>query len=318
MRCATGIFTAALLATLAGHAAASGLNPGNYLYQNQGVTSAGGRYTLTMQGDGRLVMKRWDGTTRWSAPGSGLQAVMQWDGNFVIYGAFGATWHTNTWGNPGSALSVQDDGNLVVYGPTGRPLWNIGVDNYTPDNPSNAGDVVGRDLDVPGLGSIGHIGVWDGSQVAEVVSGLNNAARFIGIATFKGATQFWGVSRPAIPSGPLQAMCFDTYCDMYNNRQWANIEARAAIQKRARQIQSIGADYTLVPSNTRMAQPRRNFSAAIRGLYRCDTFVMDVVGITRYRDKPNDAQSRWWRRLNSIETGVMLPATVYNQLASFR
>jgi hypothetical protein len=307
-----------MLAAWAADAAANVLYPGNYLYQNQGLPSAGGRYVLTMQGDSRLVMKRWDGTTRWAAPASGLQAVMQHDGNFVLYGAFGATWDTGTWGNPGSFLAVQDDGNLVVYHSSGRPLWNIGVDNYAPDDPRNAGDVVGRDLDVPGLGPIGHIGVWDGAEVAEVVSGQSNAARFISIASFKGATRFWGVSRPAIPAGPLQYMCFNTYCYMYDNSQWVTIEARAAIQKRARQVQAIGADYTLVPSNTRPAQPRRNFSAAIRGLYRCDTFVLDVVGITRYQDQPNDAQTNWWRLINSIETGVVLPSTVYNRLASFR
>jgi hypothetical protein len=235
-----------------------------------------------------------------------------------MYGAFGATWHTNTWGNSGSYLAVQDDGNLVVYHPSGRPLWNIGVDNYTPDDPRDPGDVVGRDLDVPGLGPIGHIGVWDGGAVAEVVSGQSNAVRFASMAAFKGATRFWGASRPAIPAGPLTTMCFDTYCDIYNNRQWVNIEARAAIQKRARQIQAIGADYTLVPSNTRQASPRRNFSAAIRGLYRCDTFVMDVVGLTRYRTFPNTAQDRWWALMNGIENGVMLPSTVYNRLAAFR
>lgn len=319
MRIATKVIIAALLAGGACSAMADVLYPGNYLYLNQGIQSNARRYTLTMQGDSRLIMKRWDGTTRWIAPGSGLQAVMQYDGNFVIYGAFGATWHTVTYGNPGSFLSVQDDGNLVVYNPSGRPLWNIGVDNYSADDPRNPGDVVGRDLDVPGLGALGHIGVWDGGAVVEAVGGRSNAVRFSSMAAFKGASSYWGVARPAIPAGPLETMCFDTYCDIYNNRHWVNIEARAAIQKRARQIQAIGSDYTLIPSNTRQAGPRRNLSAAIRGLYRCDTFVMDVVGLTRYRVLPtNTAQDRWWTLIGSINNGVILPSTVYSRLAAFR
>jgi hypothetical protein len=55
---------------------------------------------------------------------------MQQDGNFVLYdrhvnhgGGLGTpVWSTNTWGNPGAYLGMQNDGNLVVYlGPT--PLW---------------------------------------------------------------------------------------------------------------------------------------------------------------------------------------------------
>lgn len=48
---------------------------------------------------------------------------MQGDGNFVIYNwADGPVWSSNTYGNPGSKLVMQDDGNLVVYR-GGTPLW---------------------------------------------------------------------------------------------------------------------------------------------------------------------------------------------------
>jgi hypothetical protein len=319
MRLARQFLVTAILAASSAAAHANWLGAGGTLMLNQGIESGAKRYSLTLQGDRQLVMRRWDGTVRWTAGGTGLNAVMQSDGNFVLYGAFGATWHTNTWGNPGSYIVVQDDGNLVVYAPGGRPLWHIGVDRYTPDNPRDPGDVVGRDLDVPGLGAIGHIGVWDGSQVAEVVNGQSNAVRFSQISDFKATTSFWGVARPSIPPGPLERMCFATYCDIYNNTVWQQVEARAAIQKRARQIQALGADYTLVPSNTRIATPRRNLSAAIRGLYRCDTFVIDVVGLTRYRATYTTAAQENWRALwSSIEYGPVLPRTVYNRLASFR
>jgi DNA-binding beta-propeller fold protein YncE len=51
-------------------------------------------------------------------------AIMQTDGNFVIYAANAAIWASNTVGK-GSApfkLSMQADGNLVIYA-NGRAIW---------------------------------------------------------------------------------------------------------------------------------------------------------------------------------------------------
>jgi len=71
-------------------------------------------------------LKRPDVTGRWvldksrewrfqAVPDPG-QAVMQGDGNFVIYDSGGTplAW-TATEGNPGAYLTVQPDGNVVVY-----------------------------------------------------------------------------------------------------------------------------------------------------------------------------------------------------------
>lgn len=55
---------------------------------------------------------------------AGWTAVMQTDGNFVVYANDGAQWATHTEGHPGSVLVMQTDGNLVVYAPDGRPLWS--------------------------------------------------------------------------------------------------------------------------------------------------------------------------------------------------
>lgn len=56
------------------------------------------------------------------------RAIMQSDGNFVIYrrnnGSETATWHTYTYGNNGAFLALQQDGNLVVYSAQSRPLFN--------------------------------------------------------------------------------------------------------------------------------------------------------------------------------------------------
>ena len=54
-------------------------------------------------------------------------AVMQSDGNFVLYGCCGAIWSTATNGYSGSVVRMQTDGNLVVYSPGDIPRWWSGT-----------------------------------------------------------------------------------------------------------------------------------------------------------------------------------------------
>lgn len=59
------------------------------------------------------------------------QAIMQLDGNFVIYDAGGTdVYRSNTAGNPNAYLIVQNDGNVVIYSPGGPPLWSTGTCCY--------------------------------------------------------------------------------------------------------------------------------------------------------------------------------------------
>jgi cell wall-associated NlpC family hydrolase len=50
-------------------------------------------------------------------------ALMQTDGNFVMYGQ-SASWSSQTNGNPGAWANMQSDGNLVVYSAAGLALWS--------------------------------------------------------------------------------------------------------------------------------------------------------------------------------------------------
>jgi hypothetical protein len=54
---------------------------------------------------------------------------MQPDGNFVIYdiedGSPIPVWSTNTAGNPGAYLNLQDDGNMVIYSASNTVLWSL-------------------------------------------------------------------------------------------------------------------------------------------------------------------------------------------------
>ena len=73
------------------------------------LASHDGRFTLVYQGDGNLVLYAtgaplWDSQTAGQTVG---QAVMQGDGNFVVYDADGhAVWNSETAGHSGAALHL--------------------------------------------------------------------------------------------------------------------------------------------------------------------------------------------------------------------
>jgi hypothetical protein len=103
------------------------LQSGAQLTGGQALTSNNGRFRLTYQGDGNLVL--YDGNTPvWASRTGGTsvgRAEMQSDGNFVIYDGQGTPrFATATPGNAGAFLVVQGDGNVVVYRPNGQPVWD--------------------------------------------------------------------------------------------------------------------------------------------------------------------------------------------------
>jgi surface antigen len=111
----------------------SQLNAGATMTSGQYLQSPNGQYTLQMQGsDGNLVEYNAAGAPLWDPPPPtqtgrhpGAYAVLQGDGNFVVYpaGSGTALWASYTQNNPGDHLSLQDDGNLVIYSAAGAPLW---------------------------------------------------------------------------------------------------------------------------------------------------------------------------------------------------
>lgn len=99
------------------------LMPGQYLQ------SANGYYRLLYQTDGNLVLyDSLAGTVLWASDTSGSSAgtaVLQADGNFVIYGGTSApVFYTGTQSTTPVALVVQSDGNLVLYVVNGPTLWD--------------------------------------------------------------------------------------------------------------------------------------------------------------------------------------------------
>ncbi|ROP49814.1 MULTISPECIES: hypothetical protein [unclassified Rathayibacter] len=108
--------------------------------------------TLWIQDDGNLVVYRYSGSPAWASSVNGRiaapddpilesgqtlfadqqltagpeMAVMQADGNFVLYGPQGARWSTGTSG-VGNRLVMQTDGNAVVYGDGESVKWASGT-----------------------------------------------------------------------------------------------------------------------------------------------------------------------------------------------
>jgi len=58
-------------------------------------------------------------------------------------------------------------------------------------NPQAVGDVVGRNLGIKGLGFLGHVGMWDGSNVLEVNRG-GSCIRKKTLDEFKAPARYWG------------------------------------------------------------------------------------------------------------------------------
>ena len=110
--------------------AAATLNPGDKL------TSKDGQHKAVMQTDGNFVIYNGSGGATWALQtvnvpyyGPGRKAVMQTDGNFVVYNTNGsAAWSTGSNNsNSPTKIVMQNDGNLVVYDSTGATKWQSGT-----------------------------------------------------------------------------------------------------------------------------------------------------------------------------------------------
>ncbi|EJL24461.1 D-mannose binding lectin [Caulobacter sp. AP07] len=117
--------TAASSQVLTPHAAPDRLASGEILFQGQWLNSPDGRFGMTLQADGNLVLYRHaTGAALWGSNTLSRATVflaMQSDGNLVLYGPQSQViWMSGSHGaNPNAAM--QNDGNFVV---TASPNWS--------------------------------------------------------------------------------------------------------------------------------------------------------------------------------------------------
>lgn len=307
--------------------AASFLFPTMRLDPGQRITSPSGAYTLIMQTDGSLVLYRQDGSIRYRMAKRGRYSVMQGDGNLVEYdGAHKPVWSSGTGNNPGAWLLLQDDGNLVIYSSSQRPIWHIGPDREVRSG-LRVGDVLGRDLAVPFLGWIGHVGLWEGDAVAEAMPGqpVHQAIRLSALENFNQVSASWGTA--AISLSDYTVMypwnCIESWCSLYSPR--LRLSNREAIKQRIHQIIKIGADYSDTAVYERMvhAEPGSEYGPRRRGLYRCDTFVWDAIMGGAFATDYSDAPKRKWiDLLFDLRYGTSnperTPRSLFNAIRAFR
>ena len=144
-------------------------------------------------------------------------------------------------------------------------------------NPVSAADIVGRDLDMIGLGGVGHVGIWTGNLVIEALNTSGNAINTNSLFDFKSRTRYWGaVFVAGLEKMPSQRMCTDANCSYL-----VTLGMKEAIIQNALVIKQIGADYTVtdgyISARPACSPPAcTSYRRPVRGLYRCDKFVVDA------------------------------------------
>ncbi|HEY2498515.1 MAG TPA: RHS repeat-associated core domain-containing protein [Candidatus Angelobacter sp.] len=103
---------------------------GQRLNANQCIVSPHGQYMLYMASDGNFfIYDLAHGTGTWG-PGTyghpGAFAMLQTDGNFVVYDANGVgLWSSGTYGTFSERLDMEDDGRIIIY----KSAWSSGTSN---------------------------------------------------------------------------------------------------------------------------------------------------------------------------------------------
>ena len=89
------------------------LTEGQKLLKGNSLTSSNGAYTLTLQGDGNLVLAA-RGQAVWDSGTDGQtveRAELQTDGNFVLYTSDKPVWHSDTKGSKDKKPKKDKDKN---------------------------------------------------------------------------------------------------------------------------------------------------------------------------------------------------------------
>jgi hypothetical protein len=118
----------------------STLSAGQMMGEGQMLSSQNGLYNAVLQTDGNFVLYGPKGALWWDGMNNGYGTntlVMQSDGNLVDYLWNGyPLWNSRTMGSGGVNLVMQNDGNLVIYTASGRPVWSTGTAQPASSSPA--------------------------------------------------------------------------------------------------------------------------------------------------------------------------------------
>lgn len=129
-------------------------------------------------------------------------------------------------------------------------------------DPKVAPDVVGRDLNVTGFGALGHVGIWNGSSVIEVLNVTNKVVQSNTLSSFKNASKYWGAKYGIAPTKGLAITSA-----AWAQRQYSPTYTLTAMWQEGGSFQSGCAKYG---TGGKCLAP---IYSLIKGKFRCDTFV---------------------------------------------
>lgn len=106
--------------------------PNGLMYPGQRIDTADRKYSAILQIDGNLVLYK-QGIPLWASGTDGKNVsflAMQTDGNLVLYDkSYRPLWYTGSSNTRANRLIMQQDGNLVLYTRDNRPIWASGTAN---------------------------------------------------------------------------------------------------------------------------------------------------------------------------------------------
>ena len=106
------------------------LRPSDFLSPDQRLSSNNQKFNAILQNDGNFVIYHSSQRALWSTSTCGnpiQKLILQDDGNLVLYDRNNKPiWASNTFGSSNGVI-LQDDGNLVLYSKNNEPLWDSGT-----------------------------------------------------------------------------------------------------------------------------------------------------------------------------------------------
>jgi len=109
------------------------------------------------------------------------------------------------------------------------------------EEPKASGDVVGRELSVPGLSWAGHIGVFDGANVIEVLNEGGNVVKINSYDNFKDRSLPWPAIRTKFSEYHYITSCWAANCGLEpKSRDYVGLAALQGLPHNSKQYLSLG------------------------------------------------------------------------------